>query len=203
MSDFIRRKTWIISDTHFNHKKLCTKLGKNPPRPPDFERKIFKQCRAVISDNDLVYHLGDVFLGKKKEFAECINSIPGTKILIQGNHDRATRHWYLNHGFVAVMDYVAIKVNMISKVSQGTEETRVILSHMPIDIVHPLDIPTINIHGHFHNCVRESWKPELEKKLTPYHYLFSLEKRKWRPMVLERAMLGGLIRTDQVWRAPC
>ena len=205
MSDFIRRKTWIIADTHFNHKKLCTKLGDNPPRPDDFERKIKTQWRAVIRDTDLVYHLGDVFLGKKKEFAPCIESLPGIKILIQGNHDRATRHWYLNHGFVAVMDFVALKVHMIDRVSGGTEETRVILSHTPIDIIHSMDISTINIHGHFHNCVRESWDPKLEKRLTPYHYLFSLEKRKWRPLQIERAMMGQLIRTDLVrksyWRS--
>jgi len=201
VSDFIRRKTWIIADTHFNHKKLCESKGMHLGRPDDFERRIYRQCQQLIQPQDLVYHLGDAYLGKKSGFTECINSIPGTKILVQGNHDKNTRHWYLNHGFVAVMDYVAIKVHMIGKVSRATEETRVILSHKPIDIVHPLDIPTINIHGHFHNCAREKWEPELEALITPYHYLFSIERMKWRPMQLERAMMGGLNRTDGIRRA--
>ena len=98
------RKTWIIADTHFDHWKMCEYCG----RPKDFMRKTVTHWQKMIAPEDLVYHLGDFYLGRRGRFVEYVNMLPGVKILIKGNHDREKSNWYLNHGFEAVMDSAVV-----------------------------------------------------------------------------------------------
>lgn len=120
------RKTWIISDTHFNHMKMCEYCG----RPEDFSQRIVSHWRKMIAPEDLVYHLGDFYLGRRGGFVDYVNMLPGVKILIKGNHDREKSNWYLNRGFVAVMDFAAVVSR--TNISENKEcflYTRVLLSH--------------------------------------------------------------------------
>lgn len=180
------RHTWIIADTHFNHLKLCEYCT----RPPNFGTRIKSHWVKMIQPHDLVYHLGDFFLGKKRDLVERVHQLPGTKILIRGNHDKESTQWYLNHGFAAAVEFVAIKVNMKNK-SGSVKPTRVILSHKPIAIPKLDEVRTINIHGHFHNNPSHRCEPELINLLTEDHYLFSLEEIKYKPILLDRALIDG------------
>lgn len=187
------RKTWIISDTHFNHDKMCEYCN----RPEDFSRRIVNHWQKMIAPNDLVYHLGDFYLGKRSGFVGYVGMLPGVKILIKGNHDREKSDWYLNRGFVAVMDFAAVMsgTNM-RKNGEHFLYTRVLLSHKPMAIPKFSKYKTINIHGHFHDHPpRECGKvePDIMKLLTPDHYLFSLEGTKYKPVLLNRAVKDGWV----------
>jgi calcineurin-like phosphoesterase family protein len=191
-----RRHTWIIADTHFNHDKMC----EYEYRPLDFSRRIVRHWRAMIAPNDLVYHLGDFYLGKRSEFINYMGILPGVKILIKGNHDREKPDWYLNRGFAAVMDFAAVisRTNM-RKNGEHFLYTRVLLSHRPMKIPEITGgkwRKTINIHGHFHKHSPEhcgKTEPDLMKVLTPDHYLFSLESTKYKPVLLNQAVKDGWV----------
>jgi len=121
-----------------------------------------------------------------------ISDLPGIKILFRGNHDKESTQWYLNKGFAAVLEHGSIIVKM--KVLGGqVEKTRVLLSHKPMPIPEFGDMRTINIHGHFHNCAMALCSPTLVRLLTPNHYLFSLENVKWKPQLLDRTFLDGVL----------
>ena len=81
-----RRHTWIISDTHFNHMKMCSR--DYCTRPLDFNQRIIRHWQAMVAPEDLIYHLGDFYLGSRTEFVKYVDKLPGVKILIKGNHDR-------------------------------------------------------------------------------------------------------------------
>jgi len=64
MSKSKRRHTWIISDTHFYHDKIVGYCD----RPENFTKKTMSHWRKMVAPDDLVYHLGDVFLVERVSF---------------------------------------------------------------------------------------------------------------------------------------
>ncbi len=47
----IKRKIWLISDTHFGHRKMIT-YG----RPEDFESQIINNINRYVGENDILIH---------------------------------------------------------------------------------------------------------------------------------------------------
>lgn len=185
-----KRHTWIISDTHFYHNKIIGYCG----RPKDFTRKTMTHWRKMIAPDDLVYHLGDCYFSKASGFHGCMDSLPGIKVLIKGNHDKKNANWYLNHGFAVVQSYAAILVGTnLRKNGEALSYTKVLLSHKPMMIPELEGYKTINIFGHFHDNLLEECEEELVNLLTSQHYLFSLERTKYKPVLLSRAVRDGWV----------
>lgn len=180
------RKIWVIADTHFYHAALVDYCG----RPPDFSERIIYHWRKMVLPDDLVYHLGDVYFGPKSKFRECITSLPGQKILIKGNHDRLKTSWYMDNGFVAVMDQATAIINI--KVRRGQMcGFRIIFSHrpVPIPVVEHDKYITFNIHGHFHNNKTIKCERKLVDSLTDHHYLLAMEETGYKPILLQNMLL--------------
>lgn len=111
---------YIISDTHFGNPQ-CREIDPWWPSP---EAHI-ALLKKYVTRNDTLIHLGDV--GDVRYMDE----LPGTKVLIMGNHDR--RSDCVAH-FQEIFDgplYIGKKI---------------LLSHEPI-----LVPGALNIHGHVHN----------------------------------------------------
>ena len=151
-------RVWIIADTHFEHSKLSKELK---VRPDYFENRIVTFWKRNVSKDDLVIHLGDVFVGHTPNWEKWIPSLPGRKILTVGNHDKKSYTWYMKHGFDFASQSFRWKHNGIS----------IAFSHEPMlnDAYFNL-----NIHGHMHG---ETHRTE---KLTERHYLISLEKQGYK-----------------------
>ena len=124
-------RTWRITDTHFNH----VMLEERGYRPVGFTELIKKQWRRYVQPQDLVYHLGDVILGENGTLGDILASLPGTKILVRGNHDHASNGWYRRNGF--------------SFVAHGVLTGGVWLTHAPQATLP--DGAVLNVHGHLHN----------------------------------------------------
>ena len=122
--------TWIITDTHFNHGMLID-AGY---RPENYQEQIVSNWKKLVMQDDIVYHLGDVILGRNFELTSILSDLPGTKILVRGNHDRESDGWYVRAGF--------------SFVAQGILTGGVWLTHAP-QVTLP-DGALVNIHGHLH-----------------------------------------------------
>ncbi len=159
---------FIISDTHFFHKKIqvfepCRlALGATVD---EMSYEIARRWNEVVGPNDKVIHLGDVvfqLFEKKEEVKKLIQSLNGYKILHKGNHDHKNSDFYLDLGF--------------SEVSSGRYMgyDSFILSHEPI-----LDTKVLNIHGHLHSYPnpndpghRPDESPEPD---SPLHFNASIE----------------------------
>lgn len=153
-------KTWIITDTHWNHKNI---VGYES-RPKDFSHRIFKNWKKLVQSEDRVIHLGDVIFAKQGELGDILNDLPGTKILVRGNHDKQTNEWYMKKGFDFVCDEFRWK--------------NIIFSHKPNLILGD----QINIHGHLH----EQTKRDSDGYLffTKNHIPVSIEKN-FSPVLLD------------------
>jgi calcineurin-like phosphoesterase family protein len=164
-------------------------------RPVDFTEQIVKNWNNMVGSGDLVYHLGDVGFYKKGEFSGLIRELPGHKILIRGNHDKFPLKWYMENGFMAVMDRAVVNVVYKKGIKKPMNRYfRLLLSHKPMTIGQSsFGGVDFNVHGHFHNNPAEHWERQLRRVVTPKHFLFSLEETGYKPVELSEAMKHGLL----------
>lgn len=169
-----KMRIFVIADTHFGHQALHEDYL---ARPVNFGEMIIRNWKSIIKDEDLVIHLGDVVVGKSNEWDKTIPNLPGRKILILGNHDGKSLSWYLANRF----DFCC--TSFIWKL-YGFD---IAFSHEPLS-EGDFDL---NIHGHLHlNRHREI---ETGKK----HFLFSLERTLYRPLLLE-TIVKEWVKSNQI-----
>jgi calcineurin-like phosphoesterase family protein len=147
-------KEWLITDTHFDHDNI----GVYCARPDGWHDLILKNWREIVKPEDVVFHLGDVQVGRKHKLTELLYSVPGTKVLIRGNHDNESCMWYMRNGFSAAVD--------------GMKYHGVTFTHQPETSLY--SGTDINIHGHVHNS---EWKP-----MHAFQRLLALEYVNYRPV---------------------
>lgn len=125
---------------------------------------IYKNWKHYIAEQDIVYCLGDVIFYNYPKLKDILDNLPGRKILLQGNHDRKSRLWYINNGFSYCCDAIVLD--------------NLILSHKPIQNF-PMEID-YNIHAHLHTnkIVEDWWNPTT-------HFLYSPEEQNWMPLKLD------------------
>tara|TARA_B110000259_G_scaffold7508_1_gene8159 strand:- start:3184 stop:3735 length:552 start_codon:yes stop_codon:yes gene_type:complete len=89
------RDIWLISDTHFGHENILKFEEKDGSliRGAHFDdiqehdEVLIENWNKTVKPGDIVYHLGDVFMGPKEKFLENFARLHGAKRLVVGNHD--------------------------------------------------------------------------------------------------------------------
>lgn len=87
------RDIFIVSDTHFNHKNILTftdsegKIFRNFDSVEEMNQTMIDNWNRVVTPQDIVYHLGDVYFGDPKEADKILHQLKGSKRLLLGNHD--------------------------------------------------------------------------------------------------------------------
>lgn len=124
---------FFTSDLHIRHDLVCKIRGfTTPDGEADHEAheaSIRKAWESRVHPDNIVFILGDIAINPRKGAFEFLDSLPGRKVLIAGNHDevasfhskasKAQREW-LEH-FESIHDFLRIKI-------AGTE---ILLSHYP------------------------------------------------------------------------
>ncbi len=136
-------RTFIISDTHIDHKNIIPYENRPFLNLDQMKKEIIKNWNSIVTNEDKVFHLGDVCFGNKEVAKDFVSKLNGKKYLIMGNHDKShSVKWWLDSGFIWVSKYPILYRNFY------------ILSHEPIYI--NSWIPMINVHGHMHSKKMES-----------------------------------------------
>jgi calcineurin-like phosphoesterase family protein len=161
---------FIISDTHFGHTALHERYK---VRPADYEEKIVLYWKKIIQPQDLVIHLGDLFVGNPESWVAWLPELPGRKILVLGNHDSKSIVWYMSNGF----DFCC------KEFTWKRHGLRILFSHIPKS-EGDFDI---NIHGHLHEGRHR------ECNTDDRHVLVSLEHTLYQPLKLDK-MIDSWIR---------
>lgn len=136
----IKRKIWLISDLHINHMNIIKYTDRPFSSVKEMNDTLIRNWNSIVDDNDTIYVLGDFCLGRKENLLEVTKKLKGHKILLRGNHDRASTQAYLDAGFEQVFKKPFFLVD-------EDEHIKYLLSHHPIDCAPPI----VNIHGHIHN----------------------------------------------------
>ena len=95
-------RIFIISDTHFDHAKIIKYCNRPFSDVNKMNDEIINRWNDVVKNEDIVYHLGDLFLGSKFDLKSIISKLNGNIYLIKGNHDRLTTKSYEDCGIVVL-----------------------------------------------------------------------------------------------------
>ena len=159
-------KIWLISDTHFYHQVMVKECG----WPPDYKEQVLRNCKQLVAQQDILFHLGDVIFYKYPELSLLLGEIPGKKILLYGNHDHKSKYWYMRNGFDFVAEQIIWEIFGVA----------ILFSHVPQPIPEYVDY---NIHGHLHlGEVRSKGDYEF---YSDKHILVSPEKENFQPIDLQ------------------
>lgn len=137
-------RTFITSDLHLNH----TNIMKYCPNSRKFNsieemnEKIISNWNKIISQDDMVYILGDVGFGSTEANTKILRRLNGTKILIVGNHDhRNLKDNDFRAEFSEVKDYAEMVF----------DKKFVVMSHYPFLYWNGSHRNSYMLHGHCHS----------------------------------------------------
>lgn len=166
-------KIFSSSDHHFYHKNIIKYAG----RPFDFNdencvadnaKLMIERHNEIVSSEDIHIFVGDLsasLRGRQEHFKSLLKLMNGRKILVRGNHDHEPDQFYLDAGFIDVVDYIYIPPFFInhypcsfSKYSKGPE------LQMSFNM-RGKHIETI-IHGHIHNKDPSKWNTDSYKRIN-------------------------------------
>jgi calcineurin-like phosphoesterase family protein len=164
------RNIFIVSDTHFGHAnmlKFTDSTTGELVRPAfssveEMDEHMIACWNDVIHDQDIIYHLGDVYMSKG---ADIMPRLRGRKRLVLGNHDNG-KDQNLHRHFEKIMMW------------RMFTEFNCLLTHVP---VHESALFKVeyNLHGHIHqnpaptarhiNCCVEvqDYTPKSIEELVP------------------------------------
>ena len=161
---------YLISDTHFGHANIIKYCNRPFKDVSEMNEVIFRNWNSVVSDDDIVYYLGDVgfFNYDKEGISNLIIGLKGKKYLIKGNHDRQSNSFYRDLGFE---DVFSGRINL---------NRYCVLSHYPLNYFSLINSDTrkLYIHGHIHDSH--------ELNYTRYglqHINVSVEATKYSPVL--------------------
>ena len=92
-------KIYVMSDTHFGHKNVIQYCRPNFKSVEEMDETLIKNWNDTVDNDDTVFFLGDFALGPSERLVELGKRLNGKKILIRGNHDRASDTKFREAGF--------------------------------------------------------------------------------------------------------
>ena len=163
-------KTYITTDTHFNHEAIKEYCG----RPDNYEQLIQNSLKN-LKPNHMLIHLGDIAWHKDKAIHEkYIMPLKCKKILVIGNHDSKSYNWYMRHGWDFVCDSFTMEKHGLT----------IVFTHEPKAWDGYFDV---NIHGHLHNS-QHHLENELKGIYRHGQYLVCIEDLKYKLKPLDEIL---------------
>jgi calcineurin-like phosphoesterase family protein len=144
-------KTYFIADLHFNDANIIRFCNRPFQTVDEMNQTIISNWNNVVSRDDTVFVLGDVYTFKdfdandyknldadRINYYNLVSKLKGHKRLIKGNHDTEPDDLYLScNCFEFVSPYPIVFDNFF------------LLSHEPAMLSETT--PYFNIYGHIHN----------------------------------------------------
>lgn len=175
-------KIFVTSDQHFHHYNII----KYANRPFELSDVGISECintivnnyNSVVSEDDLVIHLGDLSHGRnqtKTTLSYILNNLNGRKILIKGNHDKYEDEYYLQYFERVAQKFIQMKnIFLCHYPCFKTKYT----SELELELIQKVKEinPDLIIHGHCHNKNPEEYTDEFKRlnasvDYTPNKYL--------------------------------
>lgn len=148
---------WFMSDLHYGHERI---MRFDPPRPfkdvSEMDAYLLETVRNKFRRRDILFELGDLFWDTdRKEMKAFCKYFPLKTIKIIGNHDKESlyrpKEGLLHNYFYMVEDLIDVMIRYHG------EDIRLTLSHYPILDWNYRFHGSINIHGHCHGNIDETY----------------------------------------------
>lgn len=96
---------YITSDLHFNHQNIIKYANRPFSSVEEMNQCLIKNWNDTVKKNDIVYIVGDFFMGRIEKISSILKKLNGYKYLIIGNHDTSKRQEIYKKHRVIVRKY--------------------------------------------------------------------------------------------------
>lgn len=132
-------KQFYIADWHYGHTN-CIFFDNRPFKSTrEMNEELIRRWNEVVSADDTVYILGDMFWCNVSEAIPVLKQLNGQKVLIKGNHDRCRDNEF-KECFVKIVEYLEVKDG----------DDNIVLSHYPIPCFKNHFYGWLHFYGHVH-----------------------------------------------------
>lgn len=142
-------KIFFSADSHWGHKNILTYGGRPFTTIEEHDETLIRNWNEKISQQDIVYHLGDFSFAKPERTERIIRRLNGQKFLVRGNHDHQIKG-DLEKMFGWVKDYYKLKM----KDEAGKIVQEIVLCHFPFHIWDKRHYGAWHLHGHCHGNLK-------------------------------------------------
>lgn len=147
-----RERVFITSDLHFCHPNILKFARFEFENIQDMEREMIRRWNEVVTFNDVVFVLGDIFWKKPEcETHKLIQKLHARRIyIVPGNHDFVyppKREDLLKDPRVIILDDVVA----LHLYRADGEIFEIYLSHFPLGTWPHRPQGAYNLHGHLHS----------------------------------------------------
>jgi calcineurin-like phosphoesterase family protein len=159
-------KTWVISDTHFNHYNIIKYCNRPFKDEREMNNKIIANWNKVVAKEDTVFFLGDFAFGKDDYFSvEYWSSFLNGRIIpIKGSHDYSSQsNWMISS---IILDYKGIQFFLV---------------HDPLDVPKSWEGYVIAGHNHNHDLVEHPFYNPRKKRFN-----VSVELTEYKPVDMDK-----------------
>ncbi len=177
---------FYIADMHLGHRNILRFDNRPFETVEEMEETIIHNWNGRVTEEDIVYVLGDAFWKSEKDSVRLIQRLNGHKHLIQGNHDRV--HGRLRFYWESIEHYAEIKDG----------NTLIILSHYPILFYRNQHFGAVMLYGHVHNSREwrkiECWKHEQWAMGIPSQLInvgCMMDYMRYTPRTLEELLIAN------------
>lgn len=190
-------KYFFTSDHHFFHKNIIKHCNRPFSSIEEMNEEMIKRWNEKITNEDIVYHLGD-FCWIKSKYGEIINRLKFKRLnLIPGSHDKVTGF----NSFEYLRNTGCLKNNKLSichpLIKTKIENQNIVLCHYPMISWDKSHYGSWQLFGHAHGFLNNSEKLSLKQldigvdTNNFYPYSFEDIKQKiddnmWRKEVFEK-----------------
>ena len=143
-------RIFFTADTHFAHETIIDYLNRPFKTVEEMDSTIVENWNSTINDNDIVFHLGDVFFDNDNDdyIKEILGKLKGKKHLVPGNHDKRSSKFKILEQFFVIepplRDFWTIVDGQTYSYS---------LCHYPLEAWHESYRNSYNFHGHTHGRI--------------------------------------------------
>ena len=153
-------RVYFTSDTHFNHTNIISYCQRPFKNVDEMNERIIANWNEVVSEDDIIFHLGDFCLGGAAEWTRLLDRLNGKIYLIMGNHDRKN----IRQGFMDRFEHVAMQMHI------EVGKQRIYLNHYPFLCFEGGYKDVWQLFGHVHT-----------RKSNPGAPTDDYSHRPWRP----------------------
>ena len=133
-------KKFYISDWHYGHNNIIAFDNRPFKNVDEMNKALVDNWNSVVSEDDIVYVLGDMFWCSLNASISVLNGLNGQKFLVKGNHDKCNDGRFLKK-FVKITEYLEVNDN----------GRKLVLCHYPIPCFKNHFYGWYHLYGHVHS----------------------------------------------------
>lgn len=180
-------KKFYIADWHYGHKNAIAYDNRPFTSVDEMNKELIKRWNDAVSNEDVVYVLGDMFWCQEQESIEVLDGLNGIKFLVRGNHDK--RNQKLESKFSKVADYMEVRDG----------DKHIVLCHYPMPCFKNHYYGWYHLYGHVHSSFEYNMMENTKMQMsalydTPckmYNVGVMMPYMNYTPRTLEEIVKGG------------